>query len=112
MISTFLGQGQYKNYLEFSDQYLMDVEDEGESNIRNKSTYFLNELIDHNKYGKKCIDFLRDYSTQIFLNLQNIEANVESYLKNKHLPNRTLSIPELYTESALFILYSFTDELL
>lgn len=33
----------------------MDVEDEGETNIRNKSTYFINELIDHDKYNKKSI---------------------------------------------------------
>lgn len=72
VISTFLGQAQYKKYLTFSDQYLMDVEDEGETNIRNKSTYFLNELIDHDKYGKKCIEFLREYSAQILLNLQSI----------------------------------------
>jgi hypothetical protein len=67
VISTYLCQGQYSKYCTFSDQYLMDVEDEGETNIRNKSTYFLNELIEHQKIGEKCVKILTEYCSEVLL---------------------------------------------
>jgi hypothetical protein len=45
--STFLSQQQYRRYANNSDQYLMEIEDEGEANVRNKAVYFLEEMIEN-----------------------------------------------------------------
>ena len=45
VVCTLLNSGQYKNYMAFSDQFLMDIEDEGEVSIRNKANFLMMEFI-------------------------------------------------------------------
>ena len=112
IISTFMGAKQYSNYVAYSDNYLMDIEDEGQVSIRNKAIFFLLELIETPKYGRKCKELLTEYIEVVLANLNAIHENVTTFLAKHSLPLEKVKTAEIYTESALFILNSFTDELL
>jgi hypothetical protein len=52
---------------------------------------------------------LIQYIQEILTNLTIINGKVSQFLNTYHLPNNVLSVPQIYVESALLILYSFTD---
>lgn len=53
IVSSFLGEGHYRDYIKKTDQYLMEIENEGDTNIRNKSIYFIGTLFEIKDYEKR-----------------------------------------------------------
>lgn len=87
-----------------TDAYLMEVEDEGASTLRNKSIFFVGELLEQ---GKQVPKIIKEY-----LSFALGQDGMEKFWSNHGVEAPTLPSHTLYLESALFLLYSYTDAFL
>ncbi len=68
-------------------------------------------MLENEKQGKKCRKMLQQYVQEVLTNPTVLSNKIALFLTTHTLPTTLLAIPELYIESALLVLYSFTDEL-
>ena len=81
---------------------------------RNKAIYFLESILTgkaKNKYNANCKKMLKEYVGMI-LNWKNEKSSLIKYAESYNLPTGVLNLNEIYTESTLFIIYSFSDILI
>jgi hypothetical protein len=66
-------------------------------------------MLENEKQSKKCKKMLQQYVQEVITSPTILPNKVSQFLNAHSLPATLLAIPDLYIESALLILYSFTD---